>query len=871
MRRATARVGLVAILGLALGMAACSTPSVETANRFAVEVVAEGLLAPIGLAEGAGGNIFVAEDGTGEDDFSGGISLITSDGHVRRVVDGFPSGRDSGDLSGAALVGVRDGTVYIGNFGAGHLWTIPEATLTAGEEPLGLDDLDVAMGALNEVRLTNPFDVTFDPDGRPVVADSSENGVATETDDGRTRFIHRFGELSDPNSATLKIDAVPTGIERVGDEYYVTLTGGCPYPAGAGQLVAIDGERNQRPVIVGLNMPIDVAQGPDGTVWVLEFAEFEEGASCFTGEGYRAGTGRLSRLVDGSLETVLSGLDYPGAVLPASDGSLYVSSVFGGEILRVTPPDGRSAPTPTSTPESAETRRFVDVAAEVGLDFTHGSFRDSVTNDPVAAMGGGVCWIDFDADGFLDLFLVNSYSLDEVGGWMTDTGLPTSRLYRNESGRFTSVSVGAELALRGNGCVAADFNADGWTDLYVTADGPNAMLINRDGTGFEEVAVRAGVAAPEWNSAAAAGDANGDGMLDLFVVSYIDLSVTIPKPTGHFPQDFYGLADHLYLAEGIDEEGVPHYREVTSEVGLGGEERGLGAVFADLDVDGDLDLYVTNDGNPNRLFLAEPGPAGVRYVDHTETAGVGDSGSGMGVATGDYDSDGLPDLLVTNWDRELNALYRNLGASDETPEFEYTTFRIGLAGLGNGQTGWGTSWLDVDLDTDLDLFIANGHVPVTDLVGDAEALRIYENRTAQGEPGQFRDLSERIGLKEVGPLMGRGSATADYDNDGDLDVVINSIGGPVTLLENQGGDGSWLVLDLDPAVPGAWAEVGIPGGPVLRRTLLVGSSYLASEDPRLHFGLGDAKEVTVAVHWPDGGRLTMESVPVDQFLTVSKP
>ena len=102
-------------------------------------------------------------------------------------------------------------------------------------------------------------------------------------------------------------------------------------------------------------------------------------------------------------------------------------------------------------------------------------------------------------------------------------------------------------------------------------------------------------------------------------------------------------------------------------------------------------------------------------------------------------------------------------------------------------------------------------------------------------------------------------------------MVINSIGGPVTLLENQGGDGSWLVLDLDPAVPGAWAEVGIPGGPVLRRTLLVGSSYLASEDPRLHFGLGDAKEVTVAVHWPDGGRLTMESVPVDQFLTVSKP
>ena len=190
-------------------------------------VVADGLLAPIGLAETPDGRILVAENGTGEDDDSGGVSLIDDTG-VRRVVSGFRSGRDSGDLSGSSMVGVGpDGTVYIGNFGAGHLWTYPVADLTTVTTPLSLDELDQGMQPLNSVRLTNPFDITFDLRGRPVVSDASGNGVATETDDGATRFIHRFGTLDDPASP-MKIDPVPTGIERIGDEYFVTLTGGCP-------------------------------------------------------------------------------------------------------------------------------------------------------------------------------------------------------------------------------------------------------------------------------------------------------------------------------------------------------------------------------------------------------------------------------------------------------------------------------------------------------------------------------------------------------------------------------------------------------------------------------------------------------------------
>ena len=309
-------------LALALVVTACggTDPDLDVS----IEVVASGLLAPIGLAEMPDGRILVAEDGTGEGDDSGGISVL-DDGSVRRLVSGFPSGRDAGDLSGSAMVGIgRDRTVYIGNFGAGHLWTVPLDVLTSTTDALSLDDLGQAMTPLNEVRLTNPFDVTFDTEGRPVVSDASQNGVASTNDDGTTYFIHRFGELKDPNSS-LRIDPVPTGIERVGDEYYVTLTGGCPYPDGAGQLVAISGDRSERVVADGLFMPIDVAMGPDGTVWVVEFADFEDDASCFTGSGYLAGTGRLSRLTDDGLEVVVDNLDHPGAVLPASDGTVYVT------------------------------------------------------------------------------------------------------------------------------------------------------------------------------------------------------------------------------------------------------------------------------------------------------------------------------------------------------------------------------------------------------------------------------------------------------------------------------------------------------------------------------------------------------------------
>lgn len=329
------------IIGLTLP--ACFGPttgqSVPPPVEPHIQVVAEGLLRPIGLARLPDGSLLVAEAGSGADDDSGGVSLIKPDGRIGRLISGLPSSRDAGDIAGVNLVGVspEGDTVYVGNFGAGHLWTLPltadqqQAGLEIPETPFRPEDLMATMQPLNRVRLVNPFDITFDQSDAPVVSDASENGIAKANPDGTTRFIHRF-----PDLPAQSIEAVPTGLTRVGKEYYVTLTGGCPYPAQSGMLVAVDEARHQRPVIEGLNMPIDVAQAAGGALWLLEFATFDPEASCFTGQGYRPHTGRLSRLrPDGALETVMDGLNYPGAVLPAPDGSLYMTRVFDGQVVTV--------------------------------------------------------------------------------------------------------------------------------------------------------------------------------------------------------------------------------------------------------------------------------------------------------------------------------------------------------------------------------------------------------------------------------------------------------------------------------------------------------------------------------------------------------
>jgi hypothetical protein len=240
----------------------------------------------------------------------------------------------------------------------------------------------------------------------------------------------------------------------------------------------------------------------------------------------------------------------------------------------------------------------------------------------------------------------------------------------------------------------------------------------------------------------------------------------------------------------------------------------------------------------------------------------------MGIAGGDYDSDGRFDLFVTNLGQQLHSVYRNQSADGDLA-FGNSTSEIGIPEIGVGSTGWGTSWADLDLDTDLDLVVVNGKVPVTDLSADAQVVQVFGNLTAQGQTGQFEELTEAAGLNEVGPLLGRGSALADFDNDGDLDVAVNTIGGPLVLLENSSAEANWFEVRLDGFFPGAVITAVLPDGRELRHEIHAGSSYLSSEDPRSHFGLGDWDEVSeLKIRWPNGEEAKLENIPANQLLTV---
>jgi Na+-transporting NADH:ubiquinone oxidoreductase subunit NqrB len=512
--------------------------------------------------------------------------------------------------------------------------------------------------------------------------------------------------------------------------------------------------------------------------------------------------------------------------------------------------------------------RLVDVARHVGLDFRHGAFRFKTSADPVAMMGGGVCWLDFDDDGWLDLYAVNSYSIQvDVARWKERGGLPRGALYRNVKGRFVDVSrgSGADLALRGNGCVAADFNGDGRTDLYVTAAGYDALLWNEGGGRFVEGARAAGIDAYGWHTVATVGDVNGDVRPDLFVAGYADLNAPVQGATGGFPSSHAGVRDRLYLNEGPDANGRSRFREVAAGAGIepGAAEHGLGAAFTDVDGDGRLDLYVANDLDPNQLYLNVPaaGGLGFRFEERGAEAGVADRNAGMGVASADYDGDGRPDLFVTNSHRQLHGVFRGKGDglfADARPEFS-PAFDTTLA-------GWGVAWADLDLDGRLDAVLANGAIPVTDLAMDAEPVKVLGGRS-----GRVADVSEGVGLGESPRLNGRGLAAADYDNDGDLDIAVASIGGPLALLRNSGAEGHWLEVALDTFSPGAKVTAVLRGGRRLVREVQAGSSYLSSEDPRVHFGLGRATRLrALVVRYADGHRTRLTGVAADQVVTIER-
>ena len=527
-------------------------------------------------------------------------------------------------------------------------------------------------------------------------------------------------------------------------------------------------------------------------------------------------------------------------------------------------PPALAAPAVEPAPTPATGLRLENVAAESGLRFRHGAFRFTTSNDPVAYMGGGLCWLDYDDDGWLDLYVVNSYSIEvDVARWRERGGTPRGALFHNERGKFVDVSrgSGANISLRGNGCVAADLNDDGRTDLYVTATGYDALLWNRgDGT-FAEGARAAGIAKFGWHSGAAVGDVNGDGRPDLYVAGYADMNNPVPGAAGGFPSNYWPTRDRLYLNLGPDAKGRSRFREVARQAGVEAKQvdHGLGVVFTDYNGDGRLDLYVANDTDPNRLLENVPaaGPLGFRLQERARNEVVADSQAGMGVASADFNRDARPDLFVTNSHRQLHGVFgsRVRGFSDARRTFAQA-FDTRFA-------GWGVVWSDLDLDGDLDVVLANGAIPIRNLARDREPVQVLQDNRSK-----IVDVSASVLGKTGVRVNGRGLAAADYDNDGDVDVAINSIAEPLALLRNSGSRGRWLEVAFERFSPGARVTVELTDGRRLVREAQAGSSYLSSEDPRMHFGLGRvAKVKALIVRFPDGRTVRRENIAANQVVT----
>src|SRR5437773_4385917 len=459
--------------------------------------------------------------------------------------------------------------------------------------------------------------------------------------------------------------------------------------------------------------------------------------------------------------------------------------------------------------------RLKNVASHVGLDFRHGAFRFGVSPDPAAMTGGGLCTLDYNNDGWLDLFVVNSYSEADVDRWHKHGGLPRSALFRNTRGRFRNVTraSGAGLAVRGQGCVAADFNGDGYTDLFITVDGLNKLLWSNGNGTFTEGARTAGIRSYGWHTGAAVADVNGDGRLDLFVAGYTDVNLPVPGSAAGFPNNYAGVRDLLYLNEGRDKHGRSRFREVGVQAGLEAArfDHSLGAVFSDFNGDGRPDLYVANDGDPNRLYQnvawpggrkADPAGLGFRFEERAASAGVADPNAGMGVAAADFNGDGRTDLFVSNSRGQGHAVY-----TGQQPIASGSSFKDDRAAFasafGGTFTGWGASWVDLDDDGKLDLVLTNGGIPVTNLARDAQPIQVLENMAAPpGSAARFTDGTALVGGAQLPRVVGRGLTTGDFNNDGRMDIAVNTIGGKLHLLRPTGAVGHWLAVPLARIPPG---------------------------------------------------------------------
>ena len=516
---------------------------------------------------------------------------------------------------------------------------------------------------------------------------------------------------------------------------------------------------------------------------------------------------------------------------------------------------------------------FVDVTRAAGLDRPHtGGGLDK--RYIVEAKGGGIAVLDADGDGDMDIYWVNGATLEAP-----DTG-GGNALYRNDGElRFTDVASAAGVLGSGwgMGAVSGDYDNDGDADIYVTCLRPNLLLRNEGGR-FDQIGTSAGVGVEMWSTGAAFGDYDLDGDLDLYVANYVEFDTTAIEPLGTRWKGIPSFVGPLGLRPQPDRllrNDGHRFLDVSQSAGVHDVDPGygLGVVFIDYDADGDADIYVANDSSPNFLFRNDGGTfSEVALAAQVSHGAMGHAQAGMGVAVGDYDGDGFADLFVTNFDDDYNTLYHNDG--DGT--FEDVSFASGLARPSLRFVGFGAIFLDFDNDADLDLFVANGHVyPRIDSSGTNSTYAEHDHLFRNVGDGHF-ELFLPGGGSPFGSRVSRGAVAADFDNDGDLDLLVAHLNDRPALYRNDVARGNWLGVRLEGHASnrdGVGARVVLHSGSRRQvRQALRGSSFLSSEDPRLHFGLGTAHIVdSLTVYWPAGGVQRLSAIVPNRYLLVREP
>ena len=522
---------------------------------------------------------------------------------------------------------------------------------------------------------------------------------------------------------------------------------------------------------------------------------------------------------------------------------------------------------------------FTNIARDAGLNARTVYGGEETNTYLIETTGTGAAAFDYDGDGWVDIFLVNGTTLDAQKG----DGAPTNHLYRNKgNGTFEDVTARAGLTQTGWGqaTCTGDYDNDGREDLFVTYWGQNRLYRNRgDGT-FDDVTARAGLmqARQRWNTGCAFLDYDRDGRLDLFAANYIDFDLkATPLPSS-------GLCRYKGLPVACGPPGLPGgknilyhnkgdgtFADVSDSSGITNTKGtySLGVATIDFDNDSWIDLYVANDSNPSALYRNNHDGT---FTDIAISAGCaysqdGKAQAGMGIAIGDYDRSGTLDIFKTNFAGDTSTLYSNTGKA----LCDDRTFTSGI-GVNTRWLGWGVSFLDLDGDGWLDLFLVNGHVyPEVERVktesGYKQRKVVYRNLRS----GRFEDVSERLGTPITTPKSSRGAAFADFDNDGDVDVVVNNVKDVPDLFRLDRTSGAhWVSLALigtqsNRSAIGALVRIVTSNGEQ-RQEVRGGGSYYSQNDLRLHFGIGDARTIDrVNVRWPNGLEESWSGLAADRL------